>query len=97
MHFCMLLILCYCVKMPLYLISSGEGCDQTGMLTPVPCPNTLPMLLEVTGLRMVPYQLMEDQGWALDLEELHKALTTGRGHCQPRAIYISNPGNPTGK
>ncbi|KAM9358436.1 uncharacterized protein ABDE67_003935 [Symphorus nematophorus] len=80
----------------LKLMASGEGEPQTGVLTPVPCPNTLLWLLDATGVTAVPYRLMEDRGWALDLDELHRALETARGRCRPRAIYISNPGNPTG-
>ncbi|XP_045905907.1 alanine aminotransferase 2-like [Micropterus dolomieu] len=78
------------------LIASGEGETQTGVLTPMPCPHTLPTLLDEAGVKLVPYQLMEDQGWAVDLGELHRALKTARGCCKPRAIYISNPGNPSG-
>lgn len=78
-------------------MSNGEGETQTGVLTPMPCPQTLPMLLDMSGLTLVPYQLMEAQGWTLDLDELHRALKTARGHCKPKAIYISNPGNPTGE
>ncbi|XP_054645021.1 alanine aminotransferase 2-like [Dunckerocampus dactyliophorus] len=78
------------------LLASGEGETPTGVLTPIPCPHTLPMLLDEEGVMLVPYQLIEDQGWAIDLEELNFALKTPRGGYQPRAIYISNPGNPTG-
>ncbi|XP_068581172.1 alanine aminotransferase 2-like [Cebidichthys violaceus] len=80
----------------LHLMASGEGKTQTGVLTPMPCPHTLPALLDDNGVTLVPYQLMEDRGWAVDLDELHRALKTARGRCEPRAIYISNPGNPTG-
>ncbi|XP_035807418.2 alanine aminotransferase 2-like isoform X1 [Amphiprion ocellaris] len=79
-----------------HLLASGEGEAQTGVLTPMPCPHTLPILLDVTGIALVPYRLVEERGWAVDLDELHRAVTTARGRCQPRAIYISNPGNPTG-
>ncbi|KAJ4922797.1 hypothetical protein JOQ06_021301 [Pogonophryne albipinna] len=82
--------------MVLHLMASGEGETRTGVLTPMPCPHTLPTLLNMAGLTLVPYQLLEDQGWAVELDELHRALRTTRGHCSPRAIYISNPGNPTG-
>ncbi|XP_035508693.1 alanine aminotransferase 2-like [Morone saxatilis] len=84
------------LSLVLHLMASGEGKTQTGVLTPVPCPHTLPMLLDETGVALVPYQLMEGRGWGLDLDELHRALKTARGRCEPRAIYISNPGNPTG-
>ncbi|XP_054458801.1 alanine aminotransferase 2-like [Anoplopoma fimbria] len=78
------------------LLARGEGETQTGVLTPMPCPHTLPALLDDAGVKLVPYQLIEDRGWAVDLDELRRALKTARGHCKPRAIYISNPGNPTG-
>lgn len=79
------------------LMASGEGDTRTGILTPVPCPYTLPPVMDEAGVKMVPYQLIEEQGWAVDMHELHRALKTARGRCEPRAIYISNPGNPTGK
>ncbi|XP_068581074.1 alanine aminotransferase 2-like [Cebidichthys violaceus] len=79
------------------LLANGEEEEsRTGVLTPMPCPHTLPALLDEAGVTLVPYQLMEDRGWAVDLDELHRALKTARGRCKPRAIYISNPGNPTG-
>ncbi|KAM4547896.1 alanine aminotransferase 2 [Odontesthes bonariensis] len=78
------------------LLSSGEGQGRTGVLTPLPCPHTLPMLLDEAGVMAVPYRLIEERGWALDLNELHLAIQSSRGCCEPRAIYISNPGNPTG-
>ncbi|KAM9832127.1 alanine aminotransferase 2-like [Neosynchiropus ocellatus] len=79
-----------------HLMASGEGKTRAGMLTPSPCPHTLPMLLDECGVVMEPYHLKEDNNWAIDLEELHRALKDARGRCEPRAIYISNPGNPTG-
>uniref|UniRef100_A0A3P9K0V7 alanine transaminase n=1 Tax=Oryzias latipes TaxID=8090 RepID=A0A3P9K0V7_ORYLA len=78
------------------LLSNGEGQTQTGILAPQPCPHTLPPLLDEAGVLAVPYRLMEERGWALDLNQLRQALDSSRGGCNPRAIYISNPGNPTG-
>uniref|UniRef100_A0A3B3C708 alanine transaminase n=1 Tax=Oryzias melastigma TaxID=30732 RepID=A0A3B3C708_ORYME len=78
------------------LLSGGEGLTKTGILAPQPCPHTLPPLLDEAGVLAVPYRLMEDRGWALDLNQLRQALESYRGRCNPRAIYISNPGNPTG-
>ncbi|KAF7655987.1 hypothetical protein LDENG_00047710, partial [Lucifuga dentata] len=78
------------------LLVGGEGQPPTGVLTPVPCPHTLPPLLDHAGVTLVPYVLREDRGWTVDLDQLHLDLQTARGCCRPRAIYISNPGNPTG-
>ncbi|XP_041647293.1 alanine aminotransferase 2-like [Cheilinus undulatus] len=78
------------------LISTVEGDIRSGVLTPMPCPHTLPALLDEAGVTLEPYELIEEQGWAIDLDKLHEALKDARGRCNPRAIYISNPGNPTG-
>jgi alanine transaminase len=39
----------------------------------------------------------EDRGWGLDIDELERALEEARPHCEPRAIVVINPGNPTGQ
>lgn len=78
------------------LLASPKWDIPAGVLTPVPAPHTLPILLEDAGVVLVPYALNQDQGWAVDTEELHRAAADARGHCHPRAVFISNPGNPTG-
>lgn len=45
----------------------------------------------------VSYYLDEDNCWALDINELHRAYQAAKQHCQPRVICIINPGNPTGR
>ncbi|XP_032382098.1 alanine aminotransferase 2 [Etheostoma spectabile] len=79
-----------------YFVHSNQTKRSQNVPAEEPCPHTLPPLLDEVGVTLVPYQLMEDRGWAVDLDELHGALKTARGRCEPRAIYISNPGNPTG-
>lgn len=87
----------YCYKIAVKLLASGEGNTRTGVLIPGPCPHMLYNVLEEAGVVLVPYQLTEERGWAVDLDNMHQALKAARGYCEPRAIYISNPGNPTGK
>ncbi|XP_028260433.1 alanine aminotransferase 2-like [Parambassis ranga] len=84
------------VMVILKLLACGDGDTQTGVLTPMPCPHTLPPLLDEVGVTQVSYRLTEERGWAVELDELQHALTAARGKCEPRAVYISNPGNPTG-
>lgn len=78
------------------LIASTEWDVPTGVLTPLPSSHTLPMLLDEAGVSLEPYMLNKEQGWAVDVNELHRAVTKARGYCHPKAIFISNPGNPTG-
>ncbi|KAG7263094.1 LOW QUALITY PROTEIN: hypothetical protein CRUP_000696 [Coryphaenoides rupestris] len=80
----------------LKLLSSAPGELQNGVLVPLPSPHTLAMVLDQAGVRPVTYRLREDTGWAVDLEELQSAVRTARGCCRPIALYLSNPGNPTG-
>jgi aspartate/methionine/tyrosine aminotransferase len=41
--------------------------------------------------------LDEDKNWALDVADLKEAVTEARSPCNPTAIVIINPGNPTGQ
>lgn len=43
------------------------------------------------------YYLDEDNNWALDVKELERAYQESLSRCEPRAICIINPGNPTGQ
>ncbi len=77
------------------LIRSEDSC-RTGVLIPVPTYASFTLALEEQGAAIVPYYLCEEQGWMLQVEELRRALHTGRKTCKPVALYICNPGNPTG-
>ena len=39
----------------------------------------------------------EDNNWALSVDELERAYNEALDRCEPRAICIINPGNPTGQ
>lgn len=39
----------------------------------------------------------EDNNWSLDVNELERAYKSALDRCEPRAICIINPGNPTGQ
>ncbi|KAJ8337091.1 hypothetical protein SKAU_G00383110 [Synaphobranchus kaupii] len=80
----------------LKLLSCGRGLSQTGILGPVPTNNYFNMMLATAGSVLVPYHLFEEEGWALKVEELCRVLGTSRSHGRPRALYVINPGNPTG-
>lgn len=45
----------------------------------------------------ISYYLDEDNAWGLDVDELERALAATAGKCEPRAIVVINPGNPTGQ
>ncbi|XP_014664205.1 PREDICTED: alanine aminotransferase 1-like, partial [Priapulus caudatus] len=45
----------------------------------------------------VGYFLDEDTNWSLDIGELKRAVDAARKVCEPRALCVINPGNPTGQ
>ncbi|XP_043085644.1 alanine aminotransferase 2-like [Puntigrus tetrazona] len=77
------------------LIRSTDSC-RTGVLIPVPTYASFSLALEEQGAAIIPYYLCEEQGWMLQVEELRRALQSARKTCNPAALYICNPGNPTG-
>ncbi|KAI4878130.1 hypothetical protein NFI96_011073 [Prochilodus magdalenae] len=80
----------------LRLLVRGEGSLPTGVLTPVPCYRSFNKALTAHGAVSVPYYLCEEEGWTMQVEELRRALQAARKHCNPVALYIINPGNPSG-
>ncbi|XP_008276436.1 alanine aminotransferase 1-like [Stegastes partitus] len=74
------------LSLVLHLLASGEGETRTGVLTPMPCPHTLPILLDMTGVTLVPYRLIEEQGWRVDVQELPRAALSAEQRwlcCRP--------------
>lgn len=97
-------LLCYCGltlsltvhKNILEVLVNSEGSLRTGVLTPVPCHSTSTLSLTGLGAVIVPYYLNEEHGWELQIDELHRALESAKGVCNPVALYVINPGNPSG-
>ncbi|XP_061094378.1 alanine aminotransferase 2-like [Conger conger] len=81
----------------LKLLVSGEGSSRTGVMISIPQYPLYSAALADLGAVQIGYFLNEERCWSLDLSELRRALSAARGHCQPRALCIINPGNPTGQ
>ncbi|NXS64142.1 ALAT2 aminotransferase, partial [Brachypteracias leptosomus] len=81
----------------LKLLVSGEGPSRTGVLVPIPQYPLYSAAIAELGAVQLNYYLAEEQNWALDVAELRRAVTEGRGRCCPRVLCIINPGNPTGQ
>ncbi|CAF3941015.1 unnamed protein product [Rotaria sp. Silwood1] len=66
-------------------------------MAPVPqFPFYAAILIEY-GAHQIEYFLDEDNNWALNINELERALSESKDRCVPRGIVIINPGNPTGQ
>ncbi|KAG5270577.1 hypothetical protein AALO_G00194240 [Alosa alosa] len=81
----------------LRMLVSGQGASRTGVMIPIPqYPLYSAAIAEMEAVQ-ISYYLDEDNSWALDINELHRAYQAAKKHCQPRVICIINPGNPTGQ
>lgn len=65
-------------------------------MIPVPQYPLYSATLAEYGAHQIAYYLDEENNWALDIDELERALKESQPHCVPRGIVIINPGNPTG-
>ncbi|XP_056155286.1 alanine aminotransferase 2-like [Lampris incognitus] len=81
----------------LKLLVTGEGPTRTGMMISIPQYPLYSAALADLGAVQINYYLDEDKCWSLDVTELRRALAEARKHCNPRALCIINPGNPTGQ
>ncbi|KAM9789163.1 alanine aminotransferase 2-like [Neosynchiropus ocellatus] len=81
----------------LKLLVCGEGVNRSGVMISIPqYPLYSAALAELAAVQ-INYYLNEETCWSLDIAELQRALDEARTHCNPRALCIINPGNPTGQ
>ncbi|XP_076001044.1 alanine aminotransferase 2 [Genypterus blacodes] len=78
------------------LLVDRQSSPKMGVLASVPSFSTALIGMSQLGADIVPYYLKEEHGWELQIEELHRALESVKGVCKPVALYVINPGNPTG-
>ncbi|XP_035611078.2 alanine aminotransferase 2-like isoform X2 [Oncorhynchus keta] len=81
----------------LKLLTSGEGKTRTGVMISIPQYPLYSASLAVLAAVQISYYLDEDKCWSLDIGELRRSVKAAREHCNPRALCIINPGNPTGQ
>ncbi|XP_071376631.1 alanine aminotransferase 2-like isoform X1 [Centroberyx affinis] len=81
----------------LKLLVCGEGATRTGVMISIPQYPLYSAALAELGAVQINYYLNEQKCWSLDMSELQRALEEARRHCNPRALCIINPGNPTGQ
>ncbi|KAI2800116.1 glycerol-3-phosphate O-acyltransferase 2 [Blomia tropicalis] len=74
---------------------SSEGLP-TGIMVPIPQYPLYSATISELGMYQISYYLNETNEWALDINELERALRESTSKCIPKAIVVINPGNPTG-
>ncbi|XP_004079476.1 alanine aminotransferase 2-like isoform X1 [Oryzias latipes] len=81
----------------LKLLVCGEGAARAGVMISIPQYPLYSAALAELGAVQINYYLNEEKCWSLDISELQRALNEARRYCNPRALCIINPGNPTGQ
>ncbi|XP_044074821.1 alanine aminotransferase 2-like isoform X1 [Siniperca chuatsi] len=81
----------------LKLLMCGEGATRTGVMISIPQYPLYSAALAELGAVQINYYLNEEKCWSLDISELQRALDEARLYCNPRALCVINPGNPTGQ
>jgi len=74
----------------------GNGLKRPGVMIPIPQYPLYSASLAEYNMHQIGYYLNEDKNWSLDVSELERAYSEACKECQPRAIVVINPGNPTG-
>ncbi|KAL4132551.1 hypothetical protein QTP88_009680 [Uroleucon formosanum] len=85
------------IKAILRLLVADVDGKKPGVLIPIPQYPLYSATLAEFNVTQVGYFLDENKNWGLDVNELERSITEARKHCNPRAIVVINPGNPTGQ
>lgn len=85
------------IKSVLKLFCQKINGKPTGVMIPIPQYPLYTATVSEFGLAPVKYYLDEDNKWALNINELERALNESKNECNPRVLVVINPGNPTGQ
>jgi len=84
------------IRACLKLLKSGPGMKKSGVLIPIPEYPLYNATLGEYDIEQIGYYLDEQNNWSVNVKALEKIVESSRTHCDPRAVVIINPGNPTG-
>ena len=81
-----------------YILNALIRDARDGVLTPIPQYPLYSACIQQYGGTLVPYDLNEEAGWGMDVDDLKKRAAAARAAgIAPRALVFINPGNPTGQ
>jgi len=81
----------------LKLMTDQSSARKAGVMIPIPQYPLYSASLAEYNMEQVGYYLVEERGWALDLEEMERSYAAAKDTCDVKAIVVINPGNPTGQ
>ncbi|XP_043660924.1 alanine aminotransferase 1 isoform X1 [Drosophila teissieri] len=85
------------IKSILSMINSEVGSKPPGVMVPIPQYPLYSATISEYGMTKVDYYLEEETGWSLGRKELQRSFDEAKKICNPRALVVINPGNPTGQ
>ncbi len=85
------------IKTVMKLLLNAHDKKPAGFMIPIPQYPLYSATISEFSAEQVGYYLCEENNWGLSVEELERAYQSSLDRCEPRAICIINPGNPTGQ
>ncbi|KAH8292731.1 hypothetical protein KR018_009374, partial [Drosophila ironensis] len=85
------------IKTILALVNSEINGKPPGVMVPIPQYPLYSATISEYGMTKVDYYLEEETGWSLGRKELQRSFCEAQKTCNPRALVVINPGNPTGQ
>lgn len=85
------------IKIIMQLLLNAPGSKPAGFMIPIPQYPLYSATVSEYSAEQVGYYLDEDNNWGLSIDELERAYESALERCEPKAICIINPGNPTGQ
>ncbi|XP_067640968.1 alanine aminotransferase 1-like [Eurosta solidaginis] len=85
------------IKNVLALVCHAKDGKRPGVMVPIPQYPLYSATISEYGMQRISYYLNEEDNWSLEVSELERALCEARKVCEPRALVVINPGNPTGQ
>lgn len=79
------------------LLLNAPEKKPTGFMIPIPQYPLYSATISEYRAEGVGYFLDEADGWSLKVEELERSYQESLQNCEPRALVLINPGNPTGQ
>ncbi len=85
------------IKIIMKLLLNAHDKKTAGFMIPIPQYPLYSATISEFSAEKIGYILSEENDWCLTVEELERAYQSSLDRCEPKAICIINPGNPTGQ
>jgi alanine transaminase len=85
------------IKIIMEMLLNSAGEKPAGFMIPIPQYPLYSATISEYSAEQIGYYLNEENYWSLDVDELERSYQASLERCEPKAICIINPGNPTGQ